>query len=298
MAGSIPAADATLDAEREAHAQKAKKTHDAALLEAEAAEKEATKASTAHDAASQSARVALARAATVPDQDGHSAPSVTPSHISDPNRGARDDLQQAMVLHEATMAPLNAGTDTSAGNGGGSGGPARAPSGSGAPSTPWPTFHNPWAGSIQMWPGPPFPRPQPGLPQPQQALLAQHAQAQALQQAQRAQLAQVQAAYMAQAQQALVHGTGRGPSGGRVGPTRVLQPYRRTSHLGSAVSSSTFSTMTLNPPQNNEWYFDTGASSHMTSDSSTLLHTTRCIGRPYGLLVSQPCWPLGLGAAP
>jgi hypothetical protein len=34
--------------------------------------------------------------------------------------------------------------------------------------------------------------------------------------------------------------------------------------------ASTFSTMTLTPPVNNDWYLDTGASSHMTSHDGTL----------------------------
>lgn len=38
--------------------------------------------------------------------------------------------------------------------------------------------------------------------------------------------------------------------------------------------ASTFSTMTLQQPPNNEWYFDSGATSHMTSDSHTLSHPT------------------------
>ena len=38
---------------------------------------------------------------------------------------------------------------------------------------------------------------------------------------------------------------------------------------------STFSTMTLNQPQpNNEWYFDSGAISHMASHSDILSHTS------------------------
>jgi len=55
--------------------------------------------------------------------------------------------------------------------------------GSGASTAPWPSLHNPWAGSIQMWPGPRPPSPLAPLPLPtvapqQQALLAQaHAQA-------------------------------------------------------------------------------------------------------------------------
>jgi hypothetical protein len=36
---------------------------------------------------------------------------------------------------------------------------------------------------------------------------------------------------------------------------------------------STFSTMTLNQPQQNEWHFDSGATSHMASDSAFLSHT-------------------------
>jgi hypothetical protein len=32
--------------------------------------------------------------------------------------------------------------------------------------------------------------------------------------------------------------------------------------------------MTLTPPVNNDWYFDTGASSHMTSHDGSLSHTS------------------------
>lgn len=39
--------------------------------------------------------------------------------------------------------------------------------------------------------------------------------------------------------------------------------------------ASTFSTMMLQQPQNNnEWYFDSGATSHMTSHSNSLSHTS------------------------
>ena len=55
----------------------------------------------------------------------------------------------------------------SGGSSSGSGGATQA-----APTVPWPTFHNPWTGAIQMWPGP---RPQQAAPPPQ-ALLAQQAQ--------------------------------------------------------------------------------------------------------------------------
>ena len=36
--------------------------------------------------------------------------------------------------------------------------------------------------------------------------------------------------------------------------------------------ASTFSTMTLQQPPQTDWYFDSGATSHMTSNSSTLSH--------------------------
>ena len=36
--------------------------------------------------------------------------------------------------------------------------------------------------------------------------------------------------------------------------------------------ASAFSTTSLTPPSSNEWYFDTGATSHMTSQSSSLSH--------------------------
>ena len=38
--------------------------------------------------------------------------------------------------------------------------------------------------------------------------------------------------------------------------------------------ASTFSTMTVTPPVNNDWYLDTGASSHMTSHDGTLSHSS------------------------
>ena len=51
------------------------------------------------------------------------------------------------------------------------------PAGAKAASTPWPSFWNPWTGSIQMWPGPQPPlAPLPPRPQQQQELLAQQLQ--------------------------------------------------------------------------------------------------------------------------
>ena len=38
--------------------------------------------------------------------------------------------------------------------------------------------------------------------------------------------------------------------------------------------ASTFSTMTLNQPQTTEWYFDSGASSHITSHLTALSHSS------------------------
>jgi hypothetical protein len=56
-----------------------------------------------------------------------------------------------------------------------------------------------------------------------------------------------------------------------VGFARVLSPHGQPTLLGQSLASA-FSTETLQQPPSTEWYFDLGASSHMTS-SSNLSHT-------------------------
>ena len=54
-------------------------------------------------------------------------------------------------------------------------------------------------------------------------------------------------------------------------PQGFYNPLAGTPSWDQQSLASTFSTMTLNQqPQQNEWYFDSGATSHMTSDSRTL----------------------------
>ena len=52
-----------------------------------------------------------------------------------------------------------------------------------------------------------------------------------------------------------------------------VQP-QAVSPAGSDQQSlaSAFSTVSLNQPATNDWFFDSGATSHMTSDPSTLTH--------------------------
>ena len=143
---------------------------------------------------------------------------------------------------------------------------------------PWPTFHNLWTGAIQMWPGP---HPQQAAPPPQ-ALLAQQAQQAQLQQLQAWQAAQAQApalqaaqAAQAQALQAFqpAPAPASQPASQWAGTPGSYNPIAGLPSWDQQSLASTFSTMTLNQqPQQNEWYFDSGATSHMTSDSRTLSH--------------------------
>ena len=87
-----------------------------------------------------------------------------------------------------------------------------------------------------------------------QALLAQQAQAHSIQ------AAQAQAMQQAQAAQA------QAAQGQMAGISRL--PCRRDQQS----LASTFSTVSLNQPATNDWFFDSGATSHMTSDPSTLTH--------------------------
>ncbi|XP_021310400.1 uncharacterized protein LOC110433093 [Sorghum bicolor] len=115
---------------------------------------------------------------------------------------------------------------------------------------PWPSFYNPWSGTIQMWPGGPRP-PLAPIPVPPH-LQAQH---QAQQQAQQqALLAQQQQQALAAHQQAAPIGAGPWVAPGFYNPMTGLPSWDLT-ELAAA-----FSTTSLTPPSSNEWYFDTGSS--------------------------------------
>ena len=108
-----------------------------------------------------------------------------------------------------------------------------------------------------MWPGGPRP-PLAPIPVPP------HLQAQ-----QQALLTQQQQALVAHQQPAAVaasDGSGQWVALGYYNPVAGLPSWDQT------ALASAFSTTSLTPPSSNEWYFDTGATSHMTSQSSSLSH--------------------------
>ena len=173
---------------------------------------------------------------------------------------------QATALAASTVPPR---APTSATSGSGSGGAATSQGGKGSggqgssgqasggqgsqsgtsstaqncttPSSP--SFYNPWTGTIQMWPGPRPPlAPLPARPRQQALLAQQHPQQPA---------------------------TPRAPLE-HAGQWSPLPPGFFPSSVGPSSwdqqsLASTFSTMALNQPQQtNEWYFDSGATSHIS----------------------------------
>ncbi|XP_039784386.1 uncharacterized protein LOC120651088 [Panicum virgatum] len=104
------------------------------------------------------------------------------------------------------------------------------------------TYRNPWTGAIFMWPGPQVGRPS----APQQAPLQQ---------------LQPPQTYIA------------GPPGqwaGQWGVPPAASPPSLAQGWDQQSLASNFQTMTLQQPPQHEWYFDTGATSHMASDSGIL----------------------------
>jgi len=167
-------------------------------------------------------------------------------------------------------------SDSKRGTSGGGDSSASSSAGQAAGGAPaagqWPSFYNPWTGSIQMWPGPRPPLPQAAArPAPQQALLAQ----------QQGAPPPAPAPFVAPAQPpAPWAAAGPGvfspvPQWGAPNPWAGLPGIYNTTGQPSwdqQSLASTFSTMTLNQPQQTEWYFDSGATSHMVSDSRSLSH--------------------------
>jgi hypothetical protein len=128
-------------------------------------------------------------------------------------------------------------------------GPPTKQHGPGSTSTnTWPSFYNPWSGSIQMWPGPRMPT-APSAPHQQSATPLP---------------------------QSLIAGI-QGPW-----PGAPQQPWSTPSPPGFPTTTtpswdqqallSSFSTMTLQPPRQNEWFFDSGATTHMSSDAGTPIY--------------------------
>nr|XP_025883367.1 uncharacterized protein LOC112939900 [Oryza sativa Japonica Group] len=159
--------------------------------------------------------------------------------------------------------------------GGGSTVPAQAQGAQWRAGFQWPSPHNPWAGTIHMWPGPlgrgvlgPRPAPSPfagaalagpsGGPLPGQVYPAPVPYQTAAGLGQQAQLGGV----------------------GQFGPSQPPTPVALQHPLGwfggapsqwdQASLAGSFNTTTLHQPATNDWYMDTGATAHMTSDTGIL----------------------------
>jgi hypothetical protein len=131
------------------------------------------------------------------------------------------------------------------------------------PSRGWPTVYNPWTGTIQLWSGarhPPLASPRP--PQQQQAFVAQQ------------QLPQPQQLFQPQLQPYQLPAAPPGTSEvGQWGPAGSYNPMAGLPFWDTQSLASAFSTATLNQHSSSEWYFDSGASSHMTSTPHSLSQT-------------------------
>ena len=57
-------------------------------------------------------------------------------------------------------------------------------------------------------------------------------------------------------------------------PPVYYHPLARMSSWDPQGLASSFNTMSLTPPQQHDWIFDTGATSHVTSDAGTPSDTT------------------------
>lgn len=161
------------------------------------------------------------------------------------------------------------GSNTSGGNGAG-GRRCRRGGRNGNGNNPWPSFYDPWTGTIQMWPGGQRPRaPHPGAPQ--QALITGPPQF------------TVPAPYGSPPQHvpapyfpgpvppvpfqmpgplfipnAAAHSLGV--------PSTPQPPPASWSPWDTSSLANAFSTVSLTPPNNDQWAIDSGASSHVTSN--------------------------------
>jgi len=198
--------------------------------------------------------------------------SSTPKQVA-PSGGTGSGGAGSSTPSTPGSKPKNRRSKRGGGNGGNNSANTRAPDAA-APSggqaasaksvaSPWPSFWNPWTRSIQMWPGPRPPL-APLPPRPQQAMLVQPNQQQQAMLAQQLQQAQYQQA----------PGSAQDSSSQWGAPQGFYNPLAGTPSWDQQSLASTFSTMTLHQPQpSNEWYFDSGATSHMTSQSDILSHT-------------------------
>lgn len=170
------------------------------------------------------------------------------------------------------------GNSNSSGNGGGGGGVQQTSQGK--PNTAWPSPHNPWAGTIHMWPGP-LSR---GLlgPRPLGVPFAGAAVAGPPVGSMGGLGTQVCNAPLPPVYQG-AGGLGQMGQVGQLGPSQpptLVALQQSLGWFGGAPSqwdqaslAGSFTTTTLPQPAAHEWYMDTGATAHMTSDTGILSFT-------------------------
>jgi hypothetical protein len=130
-----------------------------------------------------------------------------------------------------------------------------------------------------MWPG----QRGPSLTPQQQQAVAAHQQALLVHQAQQ-QAAYANPAALAQHQALLSHQQA-------MQANMILAPgaqYTPVPGWDQQSLTSAFSTVSLNQPQNSDWFFDSGATSHMTFDAGTLSSTSApCFSAPSSIVVGN-----------
>ncbi|WVZ82048.1 hypothetical protein U9M48_029359 [Paspalum notatum var. saurae] len=179
--------------------------------------------------------------------------------------------------------------------------PGAAPTGGGT----WPSFFNPWTGTIRMWPdrarrplqphapglslaapslrAPPPARRAARLPRPRGAVATRPALS-------------LGRRWAALGRHSVPRPPGRLVSVGRLAPGRppgLGGPVQPSGSRDQQALAGAFNTMTLTPPPTGEWYMDSGATAHMASTSGP--RTRRVIRRCNS---SGPLYPLLPSASP
>jgi hypothetical protein len=149
----------------------------------------------------------------------------------------------------------------------------------------WPSFYNPWTGLIQMWPG----APRGPLPGSHPLASSSSSIGGPLRRSNKARLPPSPSG-MLPGLPGLLHTSAGAPFGfGALLPGMPALPLWMPPQVPPPLGllqtppdvvwdhndlAHNFNTMTLTPPPNTEWYMDSGASSHMASNSGILSHVS------------------------
>ncbi|XP_025813048.1 uncharacterized protein LOC112890360 [Panicum hallii] len=185
---------------------------------------------------------------TTGSSGGPRPPASTPSRPSPQQPSAPKSPQQAMSDSGGGGSQRGKrggkrhkkGGGNSGGNGSSSSSGTPTSGGTGGPGLGWPSYHNPWAGSIYMWLG----QQAPALPR---------------------------SASPIQQPQAFFAGPGQWAGQWGVPPPAAYTPPTPSLAGGwdQQALVANFQTMSLQQPPQHEWYFDSGATNHMTSDAGS-----------------------------